>query len=350
MAHKYKVVDNGFNQANYPDLVGKILDTPPAYANVELIQDKPPMAEIFKYQSNWIGESHGETKLDDFIIKCLQAGYGKEEIIEGLGKFYRQAPESANGIFNRAIVKYKGIKPPKDVQEVKNRKASRSRSNWYKESQFTEEIDEDIINNLFRKNRYKKKEKFDPSIEAILPKDEDLRYFEDSLNLPKGKVLSNEGRATLIEKAEEAKEEALRWQPEQRRERRRWNMDYMRELNDLEAEWLLYKNMHKGLPSVEQFLIDKGREDLVNTYVFELLQEASNTFNLMRYSKKKKDRMPLTPEERKEVKDKWGESPECSFAKDKDGYFCYTHRARCDSYPSISKIPKSKVEFIESTS
>ena len=45
----------------------------------------------------------------------------------------------------------------------------------------------------------------------------------------------------------------------------------------------------------------------------------------------------------------FGSDLECSFAKDKDGYFCYTHRARSDSYPTIAKIPKSKVKFIEST-
>jgi hypothetical protein len=57
----------------------------------------------------------------------------------------------------------------------------------------------------------------------------------------------------------------------------------------------------------------------------------------------------LTPEERKQVKEKFGNDLECSFAKDEDGYFCYTHRARSDSYESVDKIPKSKVEFIEGT-
>jgi hypothetical protein len=33
-AEKYLVVDNEFNRANYPDLVGKILDKPPSYAHV----------------------------------------------------------------------------------------------------------------------------------------------------------------------------------------------------------------------------------------------------------------------------------------------------------------------------
>ena len=40
---------------------------------------------------------------------------------------------------------------------------------------------------------------------------------------------------------------------------------------------------------------------------------------------------------------------ECSLGKDKDGYFCYTHRARSNSYPTPEQIPKSKIEFIEGT-
>lgn len=38
-----------------------------------------------------------------------------------------------------------------------------------------------------------------------------------------------------------------------------------------------------------------------------------------------------------------------TLAKDKDGYFCYTHRARSKSYKTIASIPKSVIEFIEST-
>ena len=64
--------------------------------------------------------------------------------------------------------------------------------------------------------------------------------------------------------------------------------------------------------------------------------------------KNKKDKQPLTPKERQEVKDNFGDVG-CSFFKDDDGYYCTTHRARSKSYPTISKIPKSKVEFIEST-
>ena len=35
--------------------------------------------------------------------------------------------------------------------------------------------------------------------------------------------------------------------------------------------------------------------------------------------------------------------------KDKDGYFCFTHRCRSISYPTVDKIPKGRIKFIEST-
>ena len=38
-----------------------------------------------------------------------------------------------------------------------------------------------------------------------------------------------------------------------------------------------------------------------------------------------------------------------SMGADKKGFFVYTHRARCHSYPSPEKIPDSKIKFIEST-
>lgn len=31
----YRVVDNEFNRANYPDFIGKVSETPPSYAQVE---------------------------------------------------------------------------------------------------------------------------------------------------------------------------------------------------------------------------------------------------------------------------------------------------------------------------
>jgi len=40
---------------------------------------------------------------------------------------------------------------------------------------------------------------------------------------------------------------------------------------------------------------------------------------------------------------------EVSTGKDRKGFFCYTHRCRSDSYPSLEKIPLSVVRFIAST-
>ncbi len=38
-----------------------------------------------------------------------------------------------------------------------------------------------------------------------------------------------------------------------------------------------------------------------------------------------------------------------TLAKDHKGFFCYTHRARSKSKPSINAITKKEIEFIEST-
>lgn len=38
-----------------------------------------------------------------------------------------------------------------------------------------------------------------------------------------------------------------------------------------------------------------------------------------------------------------------SLSKDSKGYFCYTHRARSKSYSTPGAIPKTTIEFIEST-
>jgi len=39
----------------------------------------------------------------------------------------------------------------------------------------------------------------------------------------------------------------------------------------------------------------------------------------------------------------------CSLGADKDGFFCYTHRARSKSYEEPSKIPQKDIKFIKST-
>ena len=75
----------------------------------------------------------------------------------------------------------------------------------------------------------------------------------------------------------------------------------------------------------------------------------TSQISLTALKKEETGKMPLNSEELKQVREKWGKDRECSFAKDEDGYYCYTHRARSESYPSIDKIPKTRVEFIEST-
>jgi len=39
----------------------------------------------------------------------------------------------------------------------------------------------------------------------------------------------------------------------------------------------------------------------------------------------------------------------CSLGADKNGFFCYTHRARSKSYLDVDKIPQKDIKFIEST-
>lgn len=51
----------------------------------------------------------------------------------------------------------------------------------------------------------------------------------------------------------------------------------------------------------------------------------------------------------KEFLDKTPKAKGVTLAQDKDGFFCYTHRARSKSYKTIKSIPKSAIEFIEST-
>lgn len=38
-----------------------------------------------------------------------------------------------------------------------------------------------------------------------------------------------------------------------------------------------------------------------------------------------------------------------SVGRDKQGFFCMTHRCRSKSYPRAADIPKAKIAFIEST-
>lgn len=77
---------------------------------------------------------------------------------------------------------------------------------------------------------------------------------------------------------------------------------------------------------------------------FEFFDESAKA-----YEKLMKAKESLNNSERAEVKERFGQSAKCSFAKDKDGYYCFTHRCRSDSYPSIADIPEKSVEFVRST-
>jgi hypothetical protein len=67
-----------------------------------------------------------------------------------------------------------------------------------------------------------------------------------------------------------------------------------------------------------------------------------------RFASQAKKKEYLDPDERLQVKERFGKT-ECSFARDEDGCYCYTHRARSKSYDAIGDIPKDVVEFIGST-
>lgn len=66
-------------------------------------------------------------------------------------------------------------------------------------------------------------------------------------------------------------------------------------------------------------------------------------------AKKTKKKSYITVTKPKEFLDKTPKATGVTLAKEKSGYFCYTHRARSKSYKTPGAIPKSVIEFIEST-
>ncbi len=73
-------------------------------------------------------------------------------------------------------------------------------------------------------------------------------------------------------------------------------------------------------------------------------------------AKKKRVELPLTPAERAEAKKRYAQAKKgmgsgdgCSPGKTKDGYDFHTHRSWTGSFPSFSKIPLSKIQFVGST-
>ena len=79
------------------------------------------------------------------------------------------------------------------------------------------------------------------------------------------------------------------------------------------------------------------------------MQAQQKVAAFIKIAKKQAEKKPLNPEERAQVKAKFGENPGRSFCRDNAGIYCYTHRARSKSYDSVAKIPQSVVDFIEST-
>jgi hypothetical protein len=79
----------------------------------------------------------------------------------------------------------------------------------------------------------------------------------------------------------------------------------------------------------------------------EVKESATWILNNCKFAKKSGPQ--LTPADRDEIKRRFGDDLECSFAKDDKGFYCKTHRARSKSYPSIAKVPRSVVDFIGST-
>lgn len=89
--------------------------------------------------------------------------------------------------------------------------------------------------------------------------------------------------------------------------------------------------------------VDKKQKEQAVTEGVEFFDESKKA-----YEKLMKAKESLNPQERAEVKKKFGHTG-CSFAKDKNGYYCFTHRCRSKSYPTIDKIPQKDVDFVDST-
>lgn len=119
---------------------------------------------------------------------------------------------------------------------------------------------------------------------------------------------------------------------------------YMHDFSDMRN--LVNKAINEELERIENEENKKSsKSNDVKKESFEFFEESKAA-----YEKLMKAKESLNSSERNEVKKCFGSEIACSFAKDKDGYYCYTHRCRSKSYPSIAEIPKKDVEFVRSTS
>lgn len=85
---------------------------------------------------------------------------------------------------------------------------------------------------------------------------------------------------------------------------------------------------------------------------FVFFDESTDVFEEKKHplQEKMEKKCPLDHGDRSKIDEKFGKSKACSWAKDKDGYFCYTHRCRSKSYSTIDDIPQKDVDFVRSTS
>jgi len=99
----------------------------------------------------------------------------------------------------------------------------------------------------------------------------------------------------------------------------------------------------------EEFLYD-ARVNIYDSGENLLEYNINKNIQLSVIMEKGLEKVPLTPKERDEIKQRFGKI-QCSIGKTKKGeYYAYTHRARSAFYPSIQKLPKDKVKFVSSTS
>ena len=137
--------------------------------------------------------------------------------------------------------------------------------------------------------------------------------------------------------------------PEQRTHEA-WDESLNKVLSIINSKFNIDKALNIIKNSISQYngINVETEEDKYGNIDILLKESSSFTESKSNNSARKKTKQGLTSSEYSEVHERFGDVG-CSFAKDKDGYYCYTHRARSKSYPTIAEIPQDKVDFIVST-
>jgi len=68
---------------------------------------RQPLENIFQTQSKSLAEPQAQTDLDDFALKALNAGYNKDEIVDGITRYFRQSREVASNIVDKMMKEMK---------------------------------------------------------------------------------------------------------------------------------------------------------------------------------------------------------------------------------------------------